>query len=50
VEDRDIATAMEQRDKISERLRELGFTYVAIDLKGYRTGSLNEAPSGSSGL
>jgi uncharacterized protein len=50
VEDRDIATVMEQRDKISERLRELDFTYVAIDLKGYRTGSLNEAPSGSSEL
>ena len=28
--------------KISERLTELGFRYVSLDLKGYRTGSMNE--------
>jgi|SRR5579875_882725 len=27
--------------KISDRLKELGFTYATLDLEGYRTGSLN---------
>jgi uncharacterized protein len=30
-------------DEIHNRLRTLGFKFVAVDLKGYRTGSLNEA-------
>lgn len=30
-------------DKIDEKFRRLGFTYVSLDLKGYRTGSMNEA-------
>jgi uncharacterized protein len=47
VEDKDIATVMQHRDEIYEGLRGIGFTYVTLDLKGYRTGSLNEAPSGS---
>jgi uncharacterized protein len=29
-------------DEIDRRLRALGFRYVAVDLKGYRLGSLNE--------
>jgi len=29
-------------DKVGEALRELGFTYVAFDLLGYRSGSMNE--------
>jgi PP-loop superfamily ATP-utilizing enzyme len=28
---------------ISEKLKEIGFTYVAVDLDGYLTGSLNRA-------
>lgn len=32
----------EMRNRIVHRLRELGFTYVALDLQGYRTGSMNE--------
>jgi uncharacterized protein len=43
VEDKGIATVMQYRDEIYERLKGIGFTYVALDLKGYRTGSLNEA-------
>lgn len=35
----------EMRDKISSRLKELGYVWVALDLDGYRTGSLNEARS-----
>jgi uncharacterized protein len=30
-------------DRIYEKFRQLGFLYVSLDLKGYRTGSLNEA-------
>jgi uncharacterized protein len=30
------------REHIDRRLRELGYTYVAADLRGYRTGSMNE--------
>jgi uncharacterized protein len=30
------------RDLVVGRLKELGFRYVALDLQGYRTGSLNE--------
>ncbi|MDP2910996.1 MAG: ATP-dependent sacrificial sulfur transferase LarE [Candidatus Omnitrophota bacterium] len=29
-------------DKIAGRLKQLGFKYIALDLEGYRTGSLNE--------
>jgi uncharacterized protein len=28
--------------KVARRLRALGFRYVAADLQGYRTGSMNE--------
>ncbi|MBI4977786.1 MAG: ATP-dependent sacrificial sulfur transferase LarE [Spirochaetes bacterium] len=31
------------RGAIDRRLRELGYTWVSIDMKGYRMGSLNEA-------
>ena len=30
------------RGQIVEKLREYGFTYVTLDLQGYRTGSMNE--------
>ncbi len=30
------------RDLIVEKFKEYGFTYIALDLQGYRTGSLNE--------
>jgi len=29
-------------DRIVERLKQIGFTYVTIDLQGYRSGSMNE--------
>jgi uncharacterized protein len=32
----------EIRHVIYSRFKELGFTYTALDLKGYRTGSMNE--------
>lgn len=33
------------REEIAGRLRALGFTYVALDLDGFRSGSMNEAPA-----
>ncbi|MCK4401454.1 ATP-dependent sacrificial sulfur transferase LarE, partial [bacterium] len=30
------------RDKIITKFKELGYTYVTVDLEGYRTGSMNE--------
>lgn len=30
------------RDEFYEEMKRIGFSYVALDLKGYRTGSLNE--------
>jgi len=35
----------ELRKTILARLKELGFTYVTLDLQGYRTGSMNEVLS-----
>jgi len=29
-------------ERIYQKFREIGFTYTALDLKGYRTGSMNE--------
>jgi len=44
VEKRNIKRFVNERicDKITKRLRQLGFKYIALDLEGYRTGSLNE--------
>ena len=35
----------EVRDEVTRRFRENGFAYVALDLEGYRSGSLNETVS-----
>ena len=29
-------------DKVNEKFKEIGFAYTALDLRGYRTGSMNE--------
>ena len=44
VDKKDIKRFFNQRfcAKIVRRLRSLGFSYIALDLEGYRTGSLNE--------
>ena len=34
--------AEENRSKIIEKFKEYGFTYITMDLMGYRTGSMNE--------
>ena len=40
----ELAKLMEDgvRIQVAEKLQEYGFAYVTMDLKGYRTGSLNE--------
>jgi pyridinium-3,5-biscarboxylic acid mononucleotide sulfurtransferase len=34
------------RETIVQRFKEIGFTFVSVDLQGYRTGSMNEALAG----
>lgn len=38
----ELERAFQERDRIVEAGKELGFTYVTLDLEGYRTGSHNE--------
>ncbi len=38
----DIPLILTHAQKIIKHLKELGFTYITLDLEGYRTGSLNE--------
>lgn len=42
VEASDMAGLVEHRDEIVERLKELGYTYITLDLAGFRSGSLND--------
>jgi uncharacterized protein len=42
VEPAELGRVFQQREAIVERLAGVGFRYVAADLTGYRTGSLNE--------
>ncbi len=41
-EDSIAALAAKGRRRITERFRELGYVYVALDLQGFRSGSMNE--------
>lgn len=40
----------ETRRRVYTRLKELGFSYVTLDLQGYRTGSMNETLPGGGSL
>jgi uncharacterized protein len=42
VHQEDFEKVMTNRSRIVEKLQELGFKYVTIDLQGFRSGSLNE--------
>ena len=44
VESGALGRAFAARETIARRLRALGFTYVTLDLEGFRSGSMNEAP------
>ncbi len=42
----EIDRLLAERSRVVEGLKRAGFTYVALDLEGYRTGSMNEALPG----
>ena len=42
VEKRDINRLLRNRQAIVDKLKNLGYNYITLDLEGYRTGSLNE--------
>jgi uncharacterized protein len=33
---------IEKREKIVNKFKDIGYTYITIDLEGYRSGSMNE--------
>ena len=37
----DFLKLVQMHERINQKLKELGFTYVSMDLEGYRTGSMN---------
>ncbi len=39
----DFEEVLAHRDQIVEELQALGYTYVTLDLVGFRSGSMNEA-------
>ena len=45
VAEEDMETLFRHREQIVEKLKELGYNYVTMDLQGYRTGSMNEVLS-----
>ncbi|BEU88404.1 ATP-dependent sacrificial sulfur transferase LarE [Selenomonas sp. TAMA-11512] len=42
VEETQFSVFMENRERLEREIRDAGFTYVTLDLRGYRTGSQNE--------
>ena len=38
----DMSSLLEHREEIVKHLREIGYTYITMDIEGYRTGSMNE--------
>ena len=44
-EDIHILTNSPVREEVADRFKEIGFTYVTLDLAGYRSGSMNEVLS-----
>lgn len=46
VDSRHFPAVMAAAHTITTRLRQLGYRYVTLDLQGYRSGSLDEAPRG----
>lgn len=42
VEPQDLLKIMEHREAINARFKEVGYTYVTLDLEGYRTGKMND--------
>lgn len=42
VDPEDFQTIIANKDQIDQTLKKIGFSYVTVDLMGYRTGSMNE--------
>lgn len=42
VDKQDMLRVVEQHEVISRALKSFGFSYVSLDLQGYRSGSMNE--------
>ena len=42
VDPAEIERLVSLRQQVGERFKHLGFTFIAVDLNGYRSGSLNE--------
>jgi len=38
----DMGKILDRKDEIEKRIRDLGFSYVTLDLRGYRSGSMDE--------
>ncbi len=38
----DFNKVLEKRDQILATFKKIGFTYISLDLQGFRSGSLNE--------
>ncbi|HZO88900.1 MAG TPA: ATP-dependent sacrificial sulfur transferase LarE [Chthonomonadaceae bacterium] len=45
VEPQDIPRVVELREQINARFKDLGYTYVTLDLEGYRSGKMNDTLS-----
>jgi len=43
VDSGDFQNVLDNRQKIHEKLKSLGYTYVSLDILGFRSGSMNEA-------
>lgn len=41
-EDIEVFLAPPFREKVTNKLKQIGYSYVALDLQGYRAGSMNE--------
>jgi pyridinium-3,5-biscarboxylic acid mononucleotide sulfurtransferase len=46
VDQHDLARMVEQRDVVVASVRAAGYTYVTLDLEGFRSGNLNGALGG----
>ncbi len=50
VEPNDIPRLVELREAVNARFKELGYTYVTLDLEGYRSGKMNDTLAARPGL
>lgn len=42
INEEDIQIIIKNRKRVVEKLKELGFVYISLDMEGYRSGSMNE--------